>query len=305
MTKTPDSDAKKHPYIGRFAPSPTGPLHIGSLMTAVASFLDARAHNGTWLVRMEDLDPPRTQPGAAERILDTLQFYGLDWDGDVLYQSQRSPLYQSLVDQLLQQQNAFYCTCSRTDIFALTGSATYPGTCRRCYQKPQKPAAIRIKVSPNLTRFHDLLQGWVETKLDQDGGDFVIQRKDGLFAYHLAVVLDDAAQGVTHIVRGCDLLDSAFRHRYLQTLLQLPHPVYAHLPVIVNPQGQKLSKQTHAEAIPLSNPLPHLHYCLRALGQKPPQSLLATDKETLLAWALEQWQIQRVPHRRSLQQPTA
>lgn len=291
-------------YIGRFAPSPTGPLHIGSLLTALASYLDARAHQGSWLVRMEDLDPPRTQAGAAQAILETLHIYGLEWDGKVLYQSQCSADYQHAVDQLLRQGQAFYCTCSRTDILALTGSSNYPGTCRQCHQKPSKPSAVRLQVSPAPIHFQDLLQGPVETNLQQDGGDFVIQRKDNLYAYHLAVVVDDAKQGITHIVRGCDLLESTFRHWYLQSRLQLPHPSYAHLPVIVNDQGQKLSKQTYAEPVPLSDPLPRLYYCLQALGQKPPPNLLKSDKRALLRWAVENWSLNKVPHCRTLQQPS-
>lgn len=291
------------PYVGRFAPSPTGPLHIGSLLAALASYLDARAHRGRWLLRMEDLDPPREQPGAAQQILDTLTFYGLQWDGDVVYQSQRHSRYQEKVDQLLQNRKAFYCTCSRTDIQRRTGSTTYPGTCRGCFQRPEEPSAVRVTVPDADITFHDLLQGAQQTCLRKAGGDFVIQRKEGLYAYHLAVVTDDAMQGVTHIVRGCDLLHSTFSHWHLQTLLDLPHPVYAHLPVFVNEQGQKLSKQTFAEPLPRDNPVPALLDCLIALGQQPPASLKRSHRDTVLEWASEHWQLDRIPATRALQHP--
>lgn len=289
-------------YIGRFAPSPTGPLHIGSLLTAVASYADAKAHGGQWLVRMEDLDPPREMAGAADRILETLQHFGLHWDGDVLYQSRRQARYQSTVQQLLDQGLAYYCTCSRAQIQARSGSNTYPGTCRGCSIPPLKPHAIRLQVKDADIHFEDALQGPLHCNLQQQGGDFVIQRKDHLYAYHLAVVLDDADQGITHIVRGCDLLESTFAHWHLQTVLSLPHPHYAHLPVIVNADGQKLSKQTHAEPVPLAAPAPYLMYCLQTLGQQPPATLNGASAHSILQWACEHWQLERVPPARYLPQ---
>lgn len=287
-------------YIGRFAPSPTGPLHIGSLLTAVASYLDAHANNGRWLVRIEDLDPPREADGAAQQILDTLQHYGLNWDGEILFQSQQQHRYEQAITQLIQHGKAFYCTCSRSQIMATSGSATYPGTCRSCNAPPQEPFAVRLKVFDQPIHFDDALQGQLTRNLKQEGGDFVIKRKDHLYAYHLAVVVDDADQGITHIVRGCDLLESTFNHCYLQDCLSLPRPYYAHLPIIVNQQGQKLSKQTYAEAIPLNNPAPYLLYCLTALGQKPPATLHKAAASSILQWAQENWSLNSVPHCRSL-----
>lgn len=289
-------------YVGRFAPSPTGPLHIGSLLTAIASFADARSRGGKWLLRMEDIDPPREMAGAADGILQTLHHYGLQWDDDVLYQSQRHARYESAVQLLLQQEQAFYCTCSRSQIAANSGSTTYPGTCRGCTTPPDQPHAIRLLVSNDDIEFTDLLQGPLHCNLQQQSGDFVIKRKDGLYAYHLAVVLDDADQGITHIVRGSDLLESTFSHWHLQNVLALCHPSYAHLPVIVNAQGQKLSKQTYAEPIPITEPSPYLLYCLKALGQQPPSSLAGAAAKTILDWACEHWQLPQVPHQRSLPQ---
>lgn len=291
-------------YIGRFAPSPTGPLHLGSLLTAVASFVDARANSGHWLVRMEDIDPPREMMGAAEQILVTLQHYGLCWDGEVRYQSQQQARYEVVVQQLLNQGEAFYCTCSRSQIQAVSRTGTYPGTCRQCQQPPTQPSAVRIKVDDQDIQFNDLIQGKMFCNLRHQGGDFVIRRKEGLYAYHLAVVLDDADQGITHVVRGCDLLESSFCHWHLQQRLNLTHPTYAHLPVFVNQDGQKLSKQTFAEPLPLSPPGPRLLYCLAALGQKPPSTLKGANAADILQWAIENWQFERIPRCRSLlQQP--
>lgn len=281
-------------YIGRFAPSPTGPLHLGSLFTALASFLDARAVQGRWLVRMEDIDPPREMAGAADSILRTLEHYGLHWDGEVWFQSRRHAEYEAAVQRLLQQQRAFYCTCSRKDLQLLQADA-YPGTCRHRHVTPPEAFAIRVQVDDQPVRFDDGLQGHCSFRLDLEGGDFIIKRKDGLYAYHLAVVVDDAAQGISHIVRGIDLLDSTPRHLFLQRMLQLPTPHYAHLPVLVNAQGQKLSKQTFATAVPLEDPTPWLFECLRALGQQPPDDLRQASRDELLDWGARHWSLQQVP----------
>lgn len=290
-------------YTGRFAPSPTGPLHLGSLLTALASFLDARARSGIWLVRMEDLDPPREMAGAADDILRTLEQYGLHWDGEVVYQSQRHARYGDAVQNLLQQGHAFYCTCSRKDLQAL-GARAYPGTCRGQRAKPPQEHAIRVQVENSDIHFDDALQGSCIFNLHDDGGDFIIKRKDGLYAYHLAVVIDDAMQHITHIVRGSDLLDSTPRHIHLQRLLGLPTPHYAHLPVIVNAQGQKLSKQTFATALPRTDPVPALFACLQALGQQPPAQLQRATRDELLGWGIGHWSLARVPHCLSLSEPS-
>lgn len=310
MTPTRSTPSASIPYVGRFAPSPTGLLHVGSLLTAVASYVDARANQGRWLVRMEDIDPPREMPGAAAQILDALHHYGLHWDGEVLYQSQRQARYEAAVQQLLLAGDAFYCTCSRSQILAAASqqpdaqAGTYPGTCRQCRQAPTQPYAIRVRVTDRDIEIDDALQGPVRCNLQIHGGDFVIKRKEGLYAYHLAVVLDDADQGITHIVRGSDLLEASFCHWHLQQRLQLPHPCYAHLPVIVNRAGQKLSKQTYAEPLPLGDPAPYLLYCLHTLGQQPPATLQGASADTILQWACAHWRQQQVPHCRSLpQQP--
>ena len=288
-------------YRGRFAPSPTGPLHLGSLLTAVASYVDAKANRGVWLVRMEDLDPPREVPGAADDILDTLHFYGLHWDQRVLYQSQRHAHYQQQLDALLEQHQAYFCVCSRSKILAQSATLRYPGSCRDCHSPPNQAHAVRLRVEDRELRFTDQIQGHQQQNLWQQNGDFVIKRKDNLFAYHLAVVVDDWQQGINHVVRGCDLLESTFCHLYLQQILNLPQPHYCHLPVIVNEQQQKLSKQTYAEAIPRNNPDQYLLSCLKLLGQQPPASLRNASVDSILKWAISHWRPQQIPHRAQLE----
>jgi glutamyl-Q tRNA(Asp) synthetase len=254
-------------YIGRFAPSPTGPLHMGSLVAALASWLDARAAGGRWLVRMEDLDQPRCAPGAAQAILDTLSRLGLHWDGDVVYQSARSHLYQRALDRL--QPHTYWCGCSRREIadsslgLATDGAPIYPGTCRDGL--PRARRALRVRTSSALIAFDDRLQGQQAQVLERDIGDFVLYRADGLFAYQLAVVVDDAAQGISDVVRGADLLDSTARQIYLQRLLGVPTPRYLHVPVAVDARGEKLSKQTGAQ--PVEPSFATIRRALRFLGQ--------------------------------------
>jgi glutamyl-Q tRNA(Asp) synthetase len=229
-------------YVGRFAPSPTGPLHLGSLVTAVASFLHARQAGGEWLVRIEDIDPPREVAGAAAEILRTLESLGLEWDRSVLYQSSRLNAYREAAERLLATGQAFRCNCSRSVVRAATETASgrYPGTCRD-KRLTGPDTAIRVRVAqPSMIRFVDGLQGAHSTRLDESTGDYVVLRRDGLPAYHLAVVLDDAAQGITTIVRGVDLLDSPAAHVHLQGVLGMSPPDYRHLPIVVNEQGQKL-----------------------------------------------------------------
>jgi glutamyl-Q tRNA(Asp) synthetase len=256
---------------GRFAPSPTGPLHFGSLVAALASWLDARAANGRWLVRMEDLDRPRMQPGAAGEILRALERLGLDWDGEVTYQSRRAALYQAALEQI--RAHSYWCCCTRREIadsslgLASDGAAIYPGTCRRGLPPGKPPRALRLRVDASKIEFVDRVQGRREQVLSRDVGDFVLYRADGQFAYQLAVVVDDAAQGVTDVVRGADLIDSTARQIFLQRLLGLPTPRYLHVPVAVNAAGEKLSKQTGAEAVDLSRPEQALRRALAFLGQ--------------------------------------
>lgn len=226
-------------YVGRFAPTPSGYLHFGSLVAAVASYLDARAVGGRWLVRMEDLDPPREVPGAQQAILETLERYGFEWDGAVERQSERFPAYAAVVEQLLRSGLAYACSCSRKQLEGFAG--IYPGFCRDAGHA-REDAAIRLRVPELEYRFVDRVQGEVRQHLGREVGDFVIQRRDGFYAYQLAVVLDDAWQGITDIVRGADLLDSTPRQLYLQELLGLSQPRYLHVPLIVQPDGHKLGK---------------------------------------------------------------
>jgi glutamyl-Q tRNA(Asp) synthetase len=295
------------PYVGRFAPSPTGPLHAGSLVAAVASFLDARAAGGRWLVRMEDLDRPRCEPGAADAILRQLEAYGLVWDGAVLYQSQRDDAYAAALDTLRGEGAAFACTCSRSQLAQAPrnaeGEIVYPGTCR-LHPPPRTAAhAWRVRVEAASTHFTDRIHGALQQNMTHDVGDFIVKRADGLFAYQLAVVVDDAFQGVTHVVRGADLLWNTPRQIYLQTLLGLQTPVYAHVPLIPNAAGQKLSKQTRASALPETGRGAVMAQALAVLGHAPPAELAGAEPAEQLAWAAVHWQIENVPTRPAVAKP--
>lgn len=292
-----------HNYIGRFAPTPTGLLHFGSLLTALASYLDARHQHGKWLVRIEDLDPPREVAGATTEILRTLECYGLHWDDEVWYQSNRHSIYQSYIDQFLANQQAFYCACSRKQLPPeLKG--VYPGTCRGTFAPGNTATAVRLQVRDEAFGFTDLLQDQFNQNLQQDVGDFVIRRKDGLYAYHLAVVVDDHEQHISNIVRGMDLLDSTPRHLYLQNLLNFETPSYAHLPLIVNEFGQKISKQTFAKPIPNEKPTEFLWAALQALGQSPEKQLRNETPEQLLTWAVAHWDLNKIPRCQSIAEKT-
>lgn len=319
-TLCPDTTLLAVPtYRGRFAPSPSGPLHFGSLVTAVASYLEARSRQGEWLVRIENADPPREIAGASQDILHTLETLHLFWDGEVLYQSNRNLVYASLTEQLTRQHLVYPCTCTRKEIAdsSIRGidGMVYPGTCRNSARLPDahgvsgntggKPYALRVRVNNELTGFNDALQGPVYQRLEKDIGDFVLQRADNVYTYQLAVVADDAGQGITHIVRGADLLDSTPRQIYLQQLLGYPTPVYMHLPIAVNSQGDKLGKQTGALPIHLSDPLPVLVQVLHFLGQIPPDVLLEGDIVSFWKWAIEHWQSGNIPRHLSLPAITA
>ena len=280
-------------YVGRFAPSPTGPLHFGSVLAAVASYVDAKANQGLWLVRMEDLDPPREPEGAAEQILDQLNELGLVWDDEVLYQSRRLENYQKALTELQENQLCFRCDCTRPQIKAM--GPVYDGTCRRRIPPPEIEFAIRVKTGDTVITFEDLIQGSCRQNIGMDTGDFVIRRKDRLFAYQLAVVVDDEYQGITHVVRGFDLLESAPRQIYLQQLLHYTTPIYGHIPVVVNASGDKLSKQTFAPAADIQYSSQLIHQCLGFLGQAPPAAQLHADPQSQLQWAIEHWDIQAVP----------
>ena len=280
---------------GRFAPSPTGPLHFGSLVAAVASYCDIKSRGGQWLLRIEDVDQTRSVTGASEEIIRTLHRYGFVWDGEILYQSQRSQLYQAALDQLIAQAQAYPCTCSRKEIAdssTLQGieGAIYPGTCLKHPLKASTLPAWRMRVDELEISFEDQLQGRIQHQLSQQVGDFVLKRADGLFSYQLAVVMDDALQGVTHVVRGADLLNSTSRQLYLQQVLGLPTPVYAHIPLVMNDDGQKLSKQNLASSIANAPVLTTLLAALEFLGRTPQAPCNIKDSHELLDWAALHWQ---------------
>ncbi|MGI0118904.1 tRNA glutamyl-Q(34) synthetase GluQRS [Zooshikella sp. RANM57] len=280
-------------YRGRFAPSPTGPLHFGSLVSALASYLDAKANQGEWLVRIEDIDPPRELAGATERILNALEYYGLHWDQSIVYQSSRQSIYQEYIDHLCTQQQAYPCTCSRKQLSTHRGH--YPGICRNQQVIPASPFAIRLKTESIPIDIVDGIQGKQSCNLAEAGGDFIIKRKDGLFAYQLAVVVDDFLQEITHIIRGSDLLDSTPRQYYLQSVLGFLHPNYAHIPVIVANDGKKLSKQNLADPLPLKQPQTMLLRALHALNQHPLPELGDATVSEILQWATNHWNTSAIP----------
>lgn len=276
-------------YRGRFAPSPTGPLHAGSILAALASYLDVKANHGLWFVRMEDLDPPRESPAAAVSILQTLEALGLHWDGEVLYQSQRHAAYREALAELESNKLIYACQCSR-QMLADYGNV-YPGTCRTLTASAQASCALRCRVSPKNVSFTDRIQGIFFQHLENEVGDFVILRKEGLFAYQLAVVVDDAYQRITDVVRGIDLLDSTPRQLYLQEVLGLATPHYAHIPILINAQGQKLGKQQYAQSVAGMVPARVLFRALQRLNQKPEPELENCAPAEILAWAIAHWDI--------------
>lgn len=289
-------------YRGRFAPSPTGPLHLGSLVAAVASYLEARTHKGEWLVRMEDIDKPREVPGAAEEILHALAAFGFEWDGAVVYQSARAETYAAALQRLKDAGLIYACACSRKEI---ADSATqgidglvYPGTCRHGLPPGKSARAWRISTEDRSIAFDDAVQGRISQNLGRDVGDFVLQRADGLYAYQLAVVVDDAEQGISDIVRGADLLDSTPRQIYLQQMLGLGTPAYAHVPVLANRNGEKLSKQTLARPLDTAKPSAQLWQALQFLGQRPEAALQQASLATLWDCAMAGWRLQAVPRQR-------
>jgi glutamyl-Q tRNA(Asp) synthetase len=284
-------------YIGRFAPTPSGYLHFGSLVAALASYLDARAAGGRWLLRMEDLDPPREIAGAQATILATLEAYGFEWDGAVVRQSERHAAYEQLIERLLAQGLAYACTCSRKQLEG--HGSVYPGFCRDA-GRDTEDAAIRLRVPHLEYGFVDRVQGEFRQHLGYEVGDFVIRRRDGLYAYQLAVVLDDAWQGVTDIVRGADLLDSTPRQLYLQELLGFSQPRYLHVPLIIQPDGHKLGKAYRSAPLPADQATPLLLRALRALGQQPPAELASATPGELMAWGVQNWDAARIPCSRTL-----
>lgn len=281
------------PYIGRFAPSPTGPLHFGSLVAAVASYLQAKSHAGLWLLRIEDIDPPREQAGATDAILAALERFGFEWDGDVIFQSDSQRAHEAALQSLLQRDLAYPCGCSRRDLADVPRGplgVIYPGTCRSGCDASE--TAIRLRTNNQPISFEDALQGERTQCLERESGDFVIRRRDGLVAYQLAVVVDDELQGVTEIVRGVDIVDSTPRQIWLQRLLGYRTPVYAHIPVITHPNGDKLSKLTGAPAIGLRNMSVTLVAALSALQQRPPDELQFDSLSNIWRWATANWRLE-------------
>ena len=293
-------------YIGRFAPSPTGPLHFGSLIAAVASFCESKQQQGRWLVRMEDLDKPREVKGAANTILQQLEAFGFEWDGEILFQSQRANAYTAVLEQLKNKQLIYPCTCTRKEIadsshqLGIDG-VIYPRTCLQNPLKPNVAKAWRIKTDDLEICFNDAIQGSVHQNISRQVGDFILKRADGLFAYQLAVVADDAAQGITHIVRGADLLDSTPRQIYLQRCLNYHTPQYVHVPIATNALGEKLSKQTLAKSLNIQIASHLLFDALQFLGQQPPAELKSATLHEMWSWAFAHWQLSRVPKIRKIQ----
>ena len=281
------------PYRGRFAPSPTGPLHAGSMLAAVGSWLLARRSGGEWLLRIEDIDPPREIAGAAASQLATLAAFGLRHDGEVAYQSQRGHLYRDALHRLMARGQAFECHCSRADL------AASGGIHRRCVATSPRPdPAIRLRVPDDCAiAFEDAVHGRIVQQLDRDVGDFVLLRADGLWAYQLAVVVDDAEQGITDVVRGADLLDSTPRQLLLQRALGLPTPRYAHLPLLLDDSGRKLSKSDAAMPVDADDPMPTLRILWRCLGQSPLPAAANASPAAFLDAAIASFALDRVPRR--------
>lgn len=288
-------------YRGRFAPSPTGPLHFGSLVAAVGSYLDARSNGGEWLVRMEDVDTPRNVPGAADDILKTLDAFGFEWDGAVLWQSRRLAAYDEALEKLEAAGLVYGCACSRKEIAdsasrpAVDGGLAYPGTCRNGLPPGRAARAWRLRVGDEQTSFIDRLQGLQAQNLERDVGDFVLRRADGLYAYQLAVAVDDEFQGISDVVRGADLIASTPRQIWLQRCLGYATPRYAHLPVATNAAGEKLSKQTRAPALRIDQAGESLVAALTFLGQTTPDELAQAGTQEIWKWAFRHWSFADIP----------
>ena len=297
-------EKKDNFYVGRFAPSPTGPLHFGSIIAALGSYLEALANQGRWLVRIDDLDPPREQAGAVDDILETLSGFGFEWHGEVFYQSNRSAAYEDALAELSNNDLTYICLCSRKTVFeaGLSGpyGTMYPGTCRELNLPSRKRSSIRIRVPDKDISLDDKIQGLYSQNLAQEIGDFVLKRRDGLYSYHLAVALDDAEQGITHIVRGIDLLESTPRQIFLQQQLKLPTPEYTHLPIAVDGNGDKLSKQTYAAPVDVDHATTILFLALQFLGQQPPAELKRETLDTIWQWAKQHWNMQNIPKQKEI-----
>ncbi|GAB1258961.1 tRNA glutamyl-Q(34) synthetase GluQRS [Aurantivibrio plasticivorans] len=311
MTSPAVSIANITPYVGRFAPSPSGPLHFGSLVSALASYLDARHHQGQWLLRVEDLDPPREVAGSADAIVKSLETHKLHWDGEILWQSQRQDAYREALTLLSDMGVTFPCRCTRKAIAALGG--IYPGTCRTPDTpiRQDEPVAWRLLShdfpasvqASHIQIYDDLVFGPQQQDVAAEMGDFIIKRKDGLYAYQLAVVVDDIYQGITHVIRGSDLLESTGPQKLLFQLLGATAPRFGHCPVALNALGQKLSKQHHASPLNDAQPSENLWQALSFLRQMPPTTLRGAEPSELLSWAIHNWDINQVPKIMGYQPP--
>ena len=284
---------------GRFAPSPTGPLHFGSLVAALGSLLDARRRGGRWLVRIEDLDTPRNAAGAVASILSDLERCAMHWDGEVMRQSRRTDAYAEALERLADRGWTFACGCSRRDLV----DGVYPGTCREGLPAGRSARSIRLRVPTAHIEFHDAIQGSTIQSLDREVGDFVVLRADGIVAYHLAVVVDDAEQRISEVVRGCDLLDSTPRQILIQRALGIPTPEYAHLPIAVDANQRKLGKQNLTRPIAADPPGSVLVDALEFLGQRPPRELARARATEVISWAVSCWDRTRIPRRHSAPAP--
>jgi glutamyl-Q tRNA(Asp) synthetase len=285
------------PYRGRFAPSPSGPLHFGSMVAAIGSYCDARAQDGRWQLRIDDLDPPRVAHGAIDSILRCVEAFALEWDGEVVYQSRHAAAYHAALHRLRESGRVFACACSRKEISDAAGieAPIYPGTCRDGVRPGRRAHALRLRADDRVVRFDDLLQGKVERNMAREVGDFVLYRADHVYAYHLACTVDDAEEGISHVVRGADLIDSTPRQIYLQHALELPTPEYLHLPVALDARGQKLSKQTRAHPVNAAQAGSVIHAVLSFLGQQPPSELSRMNPGDALQWAIAHWSRSRLP----------
>ena len=296
-------------YSGRFAPTPSGPLHFGSIVAALGSRLEARAHAGLWRLRIDDLDPPRVLRGAVDRILRCLEALGFEWDGEVLYQSRRRDAYHAALHRLREGGLVYPCCCSRKDIVeaAVAGAEgpIYPGTCRHGSASGRPARALRVRTAGARVRFEDGVLGAQDRDLERDAGDFVLYRADAVFAFHLASAVDDAQQGMTHVVRGADLLESSARQLWLIRALGFSAPRYAHLPVATDSSGQKLAKQSRAAPVDPSRPAQALWPALRFLGQHPPTELARGSAADIWQWAHAHWRLDRVPRATSLPAPVS
>lgn len=287
-------------YTGRFAPTPSGPLHLGSVIAALASYLDARSHGGKWLLRFDDLDTPRVVAGAAEKIQYSLEQLAMEWDDKVTYQSCRISYYEEALHTLSQADLTYRCYCPRR----ITRGIPYPGTCREIPAPPpqtsQKQYSLRIRTGPEPVRFIDRVQLMQEQDISHDSGDFIVRRADNIFAYHLATAIDDSLQGITDVIRGADLLDSTAKQLYLQSLLQLRSPTYGHVPVLTDIQGVKISKRDRAmDVLMQDSPGRILFAALSFLGQAPAPELATAAPSEIISWARQHWDLSRVAPVRS------